>query len=172
MRGNPWEWDTAVVDDDWPYVLFDWDTHFAAYALSLALSHHLPPSLHFIRPLPLPPTSPSPCRYMLSLDAKELAYSTLIAIVKAKSAEGFVPNGWALPRYPLISADKHTLFLYTLDQHTPFLFHTPLMHTFAWSHPQLGIDAQVDALTAACGLQGALGALWALWRHVACRTAV
>ena len=42
--------------DDWVYVLFDWDTHFAAL--------------------------------MLSLDAKELSYSVLIQIVKAKSAKG------------------------------------------------------------------------------------
>eukprot|EP00966_Prymnesium_polylepis_P252879 5845805-Prymnesium_polylepis.1 len=56
----------ATVNDDWPYVLFDWDTHFAAY--------------------------------MLSLDARALGYSTLIQVVKAKSAEGFVPNGWAPTR--------------------------------------------------------------------------
>jgi putative isomerase len=66
IRGNPWGWDMAVVDDDWPFVLFDWDTHFAAY--------------------------------MLSLDSKELGYSVLIQIVKAKSASGFVPNGWAPTR--------------------------------------------------------------------------
>ena len=57
-----------MLSDDWPYVLFDWDTHFAAY--------------------------------MLSLDAagKELGYSVLIQVVKAKSAEGFVPNGYAPTR--------------------------------------------------------------------------
>ena len=48
IRGNPWGWDPATVNDDWPYVLFDWDTHFAAY--------------------------------MLSLDARELGYSTLIQV--------------------------------------------------------------------------------------------
>jgi len=68
IRGNPWGWDPAVLSDDWPYVLFDWDTHFAAL--------------------------------MLSLDAagKELGYSVLIQVVKAKSAEGFVPNGYAPTR--------------------------------------------------------------------------
>ena len=35
IRGNPWTWDEGSLDDDWPYVLFDWDTHFAAYMLSL-----------------------------------------------------------------------------------------------------------------------------------------
>jgi hypothetical protein len=29
---------------------------------------------------------------MLSLDAKELGYSALIQVVKAKTGEGFVPN--------------------------------------------------------------------------------
>ena len=66
IRGNPWGWDPATLNDDWPYVLFDWDTHFAAY--------------------------------MLSLDARELSYSVLIQIVKAKSARGFVANGWAPTR--------------------------------------------------------------------------
>ena len=66
IRGNPWGWDPATVSDDWAYVLFDWDTHFAAY--------------------------------MLSLDAKDLSYSVLIQVVKAKSAKGFVPNGWAPTR--------------------------------------------------------------------------
>ena len=35
IRGNPWTWDEGAANDDWPYVLFDWDTHFAAYMLSL-----------------------------------------------------------------------------------------------------------------------------------------
>ena len=68
IRGNPWGWDTATVDDDWAYVLFDWDTHFASYMLSL------------------------------DADAKAIGYSILIQIVKAKSARGFVPNGWAPTR--------------------------------------------------------------------------
>lgn len=66
IRGNPWGWDEAPENDDWPYVLFDWDTHFAAF--------------------------------MLALDAKELGYSTLIQVVKAKTARGFVPNGMAPTR--------------------------------------------------------------------------
>ena len=60
IRGNPWGLDKGVVNDDWPYVIFDWDNHFGAY--------------------------------MLSLDAKELGYSALIQVVKAKTGEGFVPN--------------------------------------------------------------------------------
>ena len=31
-------------------------------------------------------------RYMLSLDAKELGYSALIQVIKAKTGKGFVPN--------------------------------------------------------------------------------
>jgi hypothetical protein len=60
IRGNPWGLDKGVVNDDWPYVIFDWDNHFGAF--------------------------------MLSLDAKELGYSALIQVLKAKTAEGFVPN--------------------------------------------------------------------------------
>jgi len=68
IRGNPWGWDPAVLNDDWPYVLFDWDTHFASYMLSL------------------------------DKEGKEIGYSVLIEVVKAKSAEGYVPNGWAPTR--------------------------------------------------------------------------
>ena len=60
IRGNPWGLDKGTVNDDWPYVIFDWDNHFGAY--------------------------------MLSLDSKELGYSALIQVVKAKTGEGFVPN--------------------------------------------------------------------------------
>ena len=35
IRGNPWGLDKGVVNDDWPYVIFDWDNHFGAYMLSL-----------------------------------------------------------------------------------------------------------------------------------------
>ena len=35
IRGNPWGLDKGVVNDDWPFVIFDWDNHFGAYMLSL-----------------------------------------------------------------------------------------------------------------------------------------
>lgn len=66
IRGNPWAWDPSPVNDDWPFVLFDWDTHFAAY--------------------------------MLSLDTKALGYSALMQIIKAKTPDGFVANGYAPSR--------------------------------------------------------------------------
>jgi hypothetical protein len=28
IRGNPWGLDKGVVNNDWPYVIFDWDNHF------------------------------------------------------------------------------------------------------------------------------------------------
>ena len=77
IRGNPWGWDPATRSDDWPYVLFDWDTHFASCI----------------------PIGGSNCRVagpswtsastfeahvgtdMLSLDAKALGYSVLIQVV-------------------------------------------------------------------------------------------
>ena len=27
--------DKGVINDDWPFVIFDWDNHFGAYMLSL-----------------------------------------------------------------------------------------------------------------------------------------
>ena len=33
VRGNPWNLDRGVVNDDWPYVVFDWDNHFGAYVM-------------------------------------------------------------------------------------------------------------------------------------------
>ena len=63
IRGNPWSLNQHPVSDDWVYILFDWDVHFAAY--------------------------------MLSLDAPALAYSSLIQVVRSKTAAGFVPNSAA-----------------------------------------------------------------------------
>ena len=60
IRGNPWALYNGATSDEWPTVLFAWDSCFAAL--------------------------------MLSLDAKWLAYSTLIQIVRSKTKKGFVPN--------------------------------------------------------------------------------
>ena len=35
IRGDPWHLDAGVLNDDWAYVIFDWDNHFGAYMLSL-----------------------------------------------------------------------------------------------------------------------------------------
>ena len=35
VRGNPWGWDMSPVSDDWPFVIFDWDTCFAALMLGM-----------------------------------------------------------------------------------------------------------------------------------------
>lgn len=35
IRGNPWGLDKKPANDDWAYVIFDWDNHFGAYMLSL-----------------------------------------------------------------------------------------------------------------------------------------
>ena len=71
--------DKGVVNDDWPYVIFDWyrphsGLDWCFYTLVAACRDN-----HF-------------GAFMLSLDAKELGYSALIQVVKAKTAEGFVPN--------------------------------------------------------------------------------
>jgi len=47
IRGNPWGLDARLVNDDWGYVIFDWDNHFGAYMLSLDAKEQT---------LPLPPT--------------------------------------------------------------------------------------------------------------------
>lgn len=60
IRGNPWGLDHGTVNDDWPYVVFDWDNHFGSL--------------------------------MLSQGSRELGYSALIQVVKAKTAGGYVPN--------------------------------------------------------------------------------
>jgi hypothetical protein len=35
IRGNPWGLDSGAANDDWAYVIFDWDNHFGALMLSL-----------------------------------------------------------------------------------------------------------------------------------------
>ena len=35
IRGNPWGLDHDTANDDWAYVIFDWDNHFGSYMLSL-----------------------------------------------------------------------------------------------------------------------------------------
>ena len=78
------------------YVIFEWDSIFAAYLLRATYMSMCHPN-----PLIYPYIFGSNCgmciawsRYLLSLDAKELAYNELITVIKTKSGSGVVTNGW------------------------------------------------------------------------------
>eukprot|EP00440_Ansanella_granifera_P056074 gb/GFBE01060778.1/.p1 GENE.gb/GFBE01060778.1/~~gb/GFBE01060778.1/.p1 ORF type:complete len:828 (+),score=155.91 gb/GFBE01060778.1/:1-2484(+) len=57
-----WDFVTQPMNDDWAYVIFDWDNIFASYMTSLD------------------PTG------------KDIAYSNLIQVIRSRTAKGFVPN--------------------------------------------------------------------------------
>lgn len=57
-----WNFVTDPMNDDWSYVIFDWDNIFASYMTSMD------------------PTS------------KDIAYSNFIQVIRSRTAKGFVPN--------------------------------------------------------------------------------
>lgn len=59
-----WNFVTDALNDDWKYVIFDWDNIFASYMTSM---------------------DPSPA-------SKVIAYSNFIQVIRSRTAKGFVPN--------------------------------------------------------------------------------
>jgi len=63
-----WDFTSGKQNDDWGYVIFDWDNIFASYMMAL------------------------------DQDAKLFAYSNFIQVIKSKTNNGFVPNFAAAQR--------------------------------------------------------------------------
>ena len=102
IRGNPWGLNRGTVNDDWAYVIFDWDNHFGSLMLSLDAKELGYSALMQARLTHAASSAAALTRCAhtyISASSRgadprlhPLFTSPWAQVVKAKGAEGFVPN--------------------------------------------------------------------------------